>query len=193
MKLFFYPAFVIFLFSISQVWAQGDMPDHIKEKITYPVLDFHPWIGLIPVFDGAFSYNPELDYKIALDLYGRVKDSTSIHPVILEVARTYNLNIANGVPPEKIQIAAIIHGGLVQAILSEEEYQKKYQTTNPNLSALKALEDVGVKFYVCGQSMGFYDIAAVRITPIVKMAISAKTTFITLDQMGFSYLDVSGD
>lgn len=193
MKLFFYPAFVIFLFSFSQVWAQGDMPDHIKEKITYPVLDFHPWIGVIPVFDGAFSYNPELDYKIALDLYGRVKDSTSIHPVILEVARTYNLNIANGVPPEKIQIAAIIHGGLVQAILSEEEYQKKYQTTNPNLSALKSLEDVGVKFYVCGQSMGFYDISAERITPIVKMAISAKTTFITLDQMGFSYLDVSGD
>ncbi len=193
MKLFFYPALVFFLFSFSLVWAQGEMPDHIKEKITYPVLDFHPWIGVIPVFDGALSYNPELDYKVALDLYGRVKDSTSIHPVILEVARTYNLNIANGVPPEKIQIAAIIHGGLVQAILSEEEYQIKYQTTNPNLSALKILEDVGVEFYVCGQSMGFYGIAAERISPIVKMAISAKTTFITLDQMGFSYLDVSGD
>lgn len=193
MKLFFYPAFVLLFFSFSGVFAQGEMPDHIKEKITYPVLDFHPWIGVMPVSDGALTYNPELDYKVALDLYGRVKDSTAIHPVILEVARTYNLNIANGVPAEKIKIAAVIHGGLVQAILSEEEYQKKYQTSNPNLAALKALEDVGVKFYVCGQSMGFNNIDSERITPMVKMSVSAKSAFITLDQMGFSYLDVSGD
>ncbi|MEB2784723.1 DsrE family protein [Algoriphagus persicinus] len=122
-----------------------------------------------------------------------MKDSTAIHPVILEVARTYNLNIANGVPAEKIHIAAVIHGGLVQAILSEEAYQKKYQTSNPNLAAIKALENAGDKFYVCGQSMGFYNHSSKHITPLVKMAISAKTTFIILDQMGYSYLNVSDD
>lgn len=193
MKRFFYPLFLLILLNYSGVFAQGEMPDHIKEKITYPVFDFHPWVGVMPVSNGALPYDSTLDYKVALDLYGKVKDSTAIHPSILEVARTYNLNIANGVPADKIQIAAVIHGGLVQAILSEDEYQKKYQTTNPNLVAIKALESAGVKFYVCGQSMGFYNIENESITPMVKMAISAKTTFITLDQMGYSYLNVSDD
>lgn len=193
MKLFFYALTMLFMVNFSDAFAQDSMPAHIKENITYPVLDFHPWVGVIPVANGAFPYDPTLDYKIVLDLYGGVKDSTSIHPAIREIARTYNLNIANGVPADKILIAAVIHGGLVKAILSEEEYQKKYQTSNPNLAALKALEDVGVKFYVCGQSMAFNNIAQDKITTMVKMAVSAKTTFITLDKMGYSYLNVSDD
>ena len=193
MKLIYLPFLLILTFGISTAFSQGSLPPHMKENITYPILDFHPWVGVMPVVNPILTYNPAIDYRVALDLYGRVKDSTAIHPVILEVARTYNLTIANGIPAEKIQIAAVIHGGLVQAILNEEEYQKKYHTTNPNLPAIKSLEKVGVKFYVCGQSMGFNNIASERITSLVKVAVSAKTTFITLDQMGFSYLNVSED
>lgn len=193
MKKCFPALLVLFSASILQSFAQGDIPPHIKEKITYPVLDFHPWIGVMPVQDPVMIFDPELEYKVAIDLYGSIKDSTAIHSAILEVARTYNLNIANGVPPEKIKIAAVIHGGLVQAILNEENYEEKYSQANPNLVAIRALEEVGVKFYVCGQSMGFYNLDASHITPMVKMAISAKTTFITLEQMGYSYLNVSED
>ncbi|MBN3520596.1 DsrE family protein [Algoriphagus lutimaris] len=193
MKKYIPTLLILFLVSTLQSFAQGDIPPHIKEKITYPVLDFHPWIGVMPVQDPVMTYNPALDYKIAIDLYGSVKDSTSIHPVILEVARTYNLHIANGVPSEKIKIAAVVHGGLVQAILNEENYESKYSQPNPNLAAIKALEEVGVKFYVCGQSMGFYNLDASSITSMVNMAVSAKTTFIALDQMGYSYLNVSED
>jgi intracellular sulfur oxidation DsrE/DsrF family protein len=174
-------------------FAQGEMPPHIKENITYPVLDFHPWIGVMPVENPKMTYDPSLEYKVAIDLYGSVKDSTAIQSSILEVARTYNLHIANGVPADKIKIAAVIHGGLIQAILNEGDYESKYKTTNPNLIAIKALEEVGVQFYVCGQSMGFYNLDASNITPMVNMAVSAKTTFITLDQMGYSYLNVSED
>lgn len=193
MRLSFVPS-IVFFFALSfSAFAQDDLPPHIKENITYPVLDFHPWVGVMPVENPMMKYNSELEYKIAIDLYGRVKDSTAIHPVILEVARTYNLNIANGVPSEKIKIAAVIHGGLVQAILKEENYQEKYSQPNPNLAAIKALEEVGVKFYVCGQSMGFNNLKAGDITTLVNMTISAKTTFVTLDQLGYSYLNVSED
>ena len=95
------------------------LPPPIKESITYPALDFHPWIGVMPVEDPVMTYVPTITYRVALDLYGTMKDFSAIHPAILEVGRTYNLNIANGVPAEKIQIAAVIHGGLVQAILNE--------------------------------------------------------------------------
>lgn len=42
-------------------------------------------------------------------------------------------------------------------------------------------------------SMGFYNMRAENITPIVKVAVSAKTTSVTLDQKGYSYLNVSED
>ena len=193
MKKFIAPLLFVFMVINITCLAQGELPPHIKENITYPVLDFHPWVGVMPVENPEMTYDPDLEYKIAIDLYGRVKDSTAIQSAFLEVARTYNLHIANGVPPEKIKIAAVIHGGLIQALLKEENYQEKYSQANPNLAAIQALENVGVKFYVCGQSMGFNNLKADKITPMVKMAVSAKTTFITLDQMGYTYLNVSED
>lgn len=60
----------------------------------------------MPVANPAMTYNASLDYNIAIE----VRDSTAVHSVILEVARTNNLNIANGVPAGKIQIAAVIQG-----------------------------------------------------------------------------------
>jgi intracellular sulfur oxidation DsrE/DsrF family protein len=193
MKPFFYFIAVLLLANFSEAFAQNGMPPHIKDHITYPVLDFHQVVGVMPIENAALPYDPTIDYKIVLDLYGKMKDSTAIHPVFQEVARTYNLNIANGVPADKIHIAAVIHGGIVRAILSEENYQEKYQTANPNLAAIKALEDVGVKFYVCGQSVRFNNIDPGKVTPMVKVAISAKTAFVTLDQMGYSYLNISDE
>lgn len=173
--------------------AQEEIPLHIKEEITYPVFDFHPFVGVMPVEDPALTYDGSLDYKVAVDLYGRIKDSTAVQNPFLETARTYNLGIANGIPPEKLQLAGVIHGGLVNAILSDEEYQKKYGIPNPNLPVLQQLVDHGVKFYVCGQSMGFLNVSLDQISPLVKQAMSAKYSFITLDQMGYSFLDISGD
>ncbi|MEP0713595.1 DsrE family protein [Algoriphagus sp.] len=193
MKLFFFSLSLIFLANFTGAFAQEGMPPHIKDHITYPVLDFHPWVGVMPSKNAALPFDPTLDYKIVLDLYGKMKDSTAIHPVFQEVARTYNLNIANGVPADKIHMAAVIHGGIVRAILSEENYQEKYQTANPNLLAIKALEDLVVKFYVCGQSLAFNNIPSDKVTSLVKVAVSAKTSFITLDQMGYSYLNISDD
>ncbi len=181
------------LFISNQVFPQMKMPDHIKEKITYPVLDFAPWVGVMPVSDPVMPYDPSLSYKIAIDVYGSLKDSTKIHEPFTEIARTYNLFIANGVPAYKIKIAAIIHGGLSKAVINNEAYREKYGVDNPALLALQELKKVGVEFYLCGQSMSFLQIPQKDITSEVKVAISAKTSFVALDQMGYTYLNVSGD
>ena len=184
--------FVLILVSLSPSFSQN-MPPHIAEKITYPLLDFAPWVGVIPIENAAMPYDPSLDYKIAIDAYGTVKDSTKIHSVFTEIARTYNLHIANGVPADKIEIVAVIHGGLSLAAGTDAAYQEKYGLDNPNILAIKELEKVGVKFLMCGQSMSFRKVSAESITPQVKIALSAKTAFVMLDQMGFSYLNVSDD
>lgn len=173
--------------------GQMKMPDHIKEKMTYPVLDFAPWVGVVPISNPAMPYDPSLTYKIAIDVYGSLKDSTKLHEPFTEIARTYNLHIANGVPADRIKIAAIIHGGLSKAVMSNAAYRAKYGIDNPTILALYELQKVGVEFYLCGQSMAFLKIAQEDITPEVKVAISAKTTFVALDQMGYTYMDVSGD
>jgi intracellular sulfur oxidation DsrE/DsrF family protein len=172
-------------------FSQTQIPPYLEGKITYPVLDFHPFVGVIPIENPAIPYDPELEYRVAMDLYGKVKDSTAIHPVILEVARTYNLGIVNGVPAEKLKLVGVIHGGLNAVIFTDEEYHKKYGITNPNLPIIQKLKDIGVEFYVCGQSMAFWKISKEQITPMVPQVISAKFTFITLDQKGYSYLNVS--
>lgn len=173
--------------------SQESMPPHIAGKITYPLLDFAPWVGVMPIENAAMPYDPTLDYKIAIDVYGTVKDSTKMHSAFTEIARTYNLHIANGVPADKIEIVAVIHGGMSLAASTNVAYQEKYGIDNPNILAIKELEKVGVKFLMCGQSMSFWNIPAESITPEVKIAISAKTSFVMLDQMGFSYLNVSDD
>ena len=186
--------FTLLIASLSiPLFSQTQMPPYLEGKITYPVLDFHPFVGVIPIENPAIPYDPTLDYKVAIDLYGKVKDSTAIHPVILEVARTYNLGIANGVPSDKLKLVGVVHGGLNEVIFTDEEYQKKYGISNPNLPAIQKLKDAGVKFYVCGQSMAFWNISKEQITPLVPQVTSAKYTFITLDQQGYSYLNVSED
>jgi len=190
MKVVVFSLLLLICFSLTPAFAQVKMPDHIAEQITYPALDFAPWVGVIPFENAAMPYDPTLDYKIAIDVYGTVKDSTQIHPTLTEVARTYNLHIANGVPADQIEIVAVIHGGLSMAAATHDAYEEKYGIQNPNLLAIEALEEVGVKFLMCAQSMLFWNVPAEHITPEVKIAISAKTSFVMLDQMGFSYLSV---
>jgi intracellular sulfur oxidation DsrE/DsrF family protein len=193
MKKLLFLCLALVLIVQSTSFAQMTMPEHIKEKMTYPVLNFAPWVGVIPVVDPVMTYDPALTYKIAIDVYGTFKDSTKIYEPFTEIARTYNLFIANGVPADKIKIAAIVHGGLSRAVLSNAAFQEKYGIDNPTISALQELKKVGVEFYLCGQSMAFLQLPQEDITPEVKVAISAKTTFVALDQMGYTYLDVSGN
>jgi intracellular sulfur oxidation DsrE/DsrF family protein len=182
------------LFALLQVGflaAQNKTPSYWEENITYPVIDFGPWVGVFKIDPQALKYDPTLEYKVVLDIYDGIKDSTKVNGALLEVARTYNLLIANGAPREKVKVAAVIHGGSVFSILSEEVYMKRYQVSNPNLPLIAKLKEAGIELFVCGQNLGMFQLTAAQLTPDVKVALSAKTAFITLDQLGYSFLDVS--
>lgn len=72
--------FVLFYFPCNLEPRNGpnDLPDRIKEKMTYPVLDFAPWVGVVPISNPAMPYGPSLTYKIAIDVYGSLTDSNEI-------------------------------------------------------------------------------------------------------------------
>jgi len=150
-------------------------------------------MGVVDTDNAVLKYNPEIDYKVVIDVYDKVKDSSKLASTLSEVGRTYNLNIANGVPEDKLKMAVVIHGGAVRAILNDVAYEEKYGIKNPNLEALRVYKEHGIQFYVCGQSVGFMNLSSDKLAPEIDVAVSAKTAFITLDQLGYSYLNVNED
>jgi intracellular sulfur oxidation DsrE/DsrF family protein len=183
---------IITLFQFS-IFAQDSLPPHLEGKMKYPAFKLHTYMGVVDTENTVLKYDPLIDYKLAIDVYDKVKDSSKLAGTFREVGRTYNLNIANGVPKDKLKVAVVIHGGAISSILNDGAYEKKYGIKNPNSEALRVYKENGVQFYVCGQSIGFMNIPQEDLAPEIEIAISAKTAFITFDQLGYSYLNVNED
>jgi intracellular sulfur oxidation DsrE/DsrF family protein len=82
----------------------------------------------------------------------------------------------------------VIHGPAAQFVINDEEYKKKYNTSNPNIPLFKELTDAGVKIFVCGQSLNKRNIAKEAVAPEVKISLSAITTLTTYQLKGYSVL-----
>lgn len=183
---------VLALFQFSS-FAQDSLPPYLEGKIKYPAFKLHNYMGVIDTDNTVLKYNSAIDYKVVIDVYDKIKDSTQLAGTLREVGRSYNLNIANGVPREKLKMAVVIHGWAVYAVLNDEAYEKKYGIKNPNLEALKLYKEEGIEFYICGQNLGFFNIPQEDLATEIDISISAKTALITLDQLGYSYLNVNED
>ncbi len=190
-KLLLIPVMALISLTLSAQSLPPELPPHLEGNVTYPVFDFNPFVGVINTENTALNYDPDLTYKVVIDVYNRVQDSSRLHMALFSAARTYNLIIANGVPQENVHMAIIVHGGAVNALLTEEEYKKKYHVSNPNLEPISMMKQAGVNFYVCGQNLGFLNLPQSSITKDVEVTLSAKTTIITLDQMGYTYMNLS--
>ena len=160
-------------------------------RITYPVFDQETWIGVIEGAHPAVPYDETIDYKVMIDTYDRVDNTSGTYSPLNTAARTYNLLAALGVPDDKISMALIIHGGAVDAFLSDEAYQARFNRDNPNLPLIRAMHAQGVKFYVCGQTLGFRNIPNEDMCEEAEVTLSAKTAMIIFDQRGYSYLNVN--
>jgi len=181
------------IFISSNVYSQDSLPLHLKGKIKYPAIDLHPMMGVLDIDSDALFYDASIDYKVVIDAYDDPKDSTQIYNPFSEAARTYNLNIANGVPKSKLQMVVVFHNLNMDPVLNNESYNLKHGIENPNIEVIRTLKDLGVDFYVCGQILGFMNIPKENLAREIEIAISAKTAFIMLDQMGYSYLNVNED
>jgi len=183
---------VLVLFQFSS-FAQDSLPPYLEGKIKYPAFKLHTYMGVIDTDNTVLKYNPQIDYKVVVDVYDKIKDSTKLAGTLREVGRSYNLNIANGVPKEKLKMAVVIHGWAVYAVLNDDAYEKKYGIKNPNTEALRKYKEAGIEFYICGQNLGFFNIPQEDLASEIDISISAKTALITLDQLGYSYLNVNED
>ena len=144
--------------------------------------------GIYDLPDAEEKIDPTLTYNIVIEVVRASEKPEDVNWALNNVARLLNLHAMAGVPKEKLNVVLAIHGGAAFTVKNNAEYKKKYGVDNPNLELYKALQDAGVKIFVCGQSLIARDIDKDKLVPGIKMASSMLTTMTTYQLKGYAML-----
>lgn len=153
-----------------------------QEKI-YPAIQGYGAINTVP-FE-TVKPDPEAQYKFVMEVYYGYEDKTKLYGMLDYVARVYNAHIYGGVPAENLDFALVIFSGATPTVLTNEEFQKRFEMDNPNLAVLDELKRVGVRVIVCGQSMMKQDLQPNMIHPGVELYLSRITATTDLINKGY--------
>lgn len=93
-------------------------------------------------------------------------------------ARFINMNVAAGVPEDRIAIAVVVHGKAVFDLTTREG--------NGSAAMVRAMLDHGVRFIVCGQSAAAYGVVKEDLIEGVELHLSAMNAHAQLQQDGYT-------
>lgn len=145
--------------------------------------------GIYDVPEASVKPDPNIEYKIVIDVYGgAVEDKSQTDGSLNNVARMINLHAVGGVSPENIKVVLAIHGKSTYSILTDKAFKERFGIDNPNTLLLKELNDSGVIITVCGQSLLGREIAINEINPLAEVAVSMLTTVSTYQMKGYGLL-----
>lgn len=147
-----------------------------------PVIEkFGPYV---PLGEPDFPTPVTVPMKAVFDV-ARTQGPGEPNPRLETPARFLNMHADAGVPVERIQLALVVHGPAARDLLTDEAYRKRYGTANPNRALLEALGAAGVQIILCGQTAAFGGYTAEELLPEVKLALSAMTALVSLQDQGF--------
>lgn len=115
-------------------------------------------------------------------------DTASLNEELNTVARFVNMHTRSGIPLTNLDIAVVLHGEALKSALLESAYVRRFDTANPNIELLFKLHDAGVRFFACGQSLGFRKIGREELASPVKVGLSAMTLLATMQSDGYVLL-----
>jgi intracellular sulfur oxidation DsrE/DsrF family protein len=144
-----------------------------------------------PVFaleQADFPLDLERDYKLVFDIHNSPEDPTAINPMIETLARFLNMHASAGVPLAQLKVVGVIHNKASKDAMNNSYYREKFGVDNPNLPLLAALEEAGVRIYMCGQSIHARQIDPQRLAAPVQTALSAMTVFVSLQGEGYQLI-----
>ncbi len=144
--------------------------------------------GIYEVPDASVRPDPNLEYKIVIDVYGGADDKKKIDRSLNNVARMLNLHAVGGVPPENMKVVLAVHGGSTFSILDDDTYKSKFGVDNPNSALIAELKQAGVKLAVCGQSLKGRSIDSEQVNTNVELATSMLTTVTMYQLRGYALL-----
>jgi intracellular sulfur oxidation DsrE/DsrF family protein len=161
------------------------IPAHSQIRL-FPVIKNYG--GIFQVQDAVEKPTPNQAYNIVIELVTGADEPKQLNNSLNNIARLFNLHVIGGVAKEDLTIVVAIHGEAAYSILDNQQYQEKYNTNNPNLALYKELNDAGVKFFICGQSLVARNIDRKRMAPEVSIATSMLTVVTTYQLKGYAYL-----
>jgi len=144
--------------------------------------------GTISEIEDVVDPDPNLEYKIVIDLKAASPDAAKINPGLNNVARMLNLHAAGGIKKENLHVIAAIHGNATHTVLDNSGYQKHYGVDNPNLELISQLKQAGVDLNVCGQSLIARNNGFENINPDITIALSMLTVVTERQMKGYGLL-----
>lgn len=158
---------------------------HAQTKVN-PVIKHFGAVSEIPY--AVEKPDTKMAYKVVVEVNTDNPKPEQLHEFFEKTAAAVNLHALGGVSGNKLQMVLVIHGPAAQYVVNDADYQKRFNTKNPNLPLFQELEQAGVKIFVCGQSLEKRKIDPATVTPEVKVALSAITTLTTYQLKGYALL-----
>lgn len=176
--------FVILFIVLSNLFA---VKAQIPDAKTGHVIDGYGKAYSIENADLKLNINKE--YKVIFDIYTDNSKGNEINPLLNIVARYLNMHAQQGVLKENMKVAVILHGAATKSALSNEAYQKQFETNNPNSGLIQKLNNANVEIYVCGQSYFANGFKLNEKSNDVKLALSALTALVEYQTNGYQLIN----
>lgn len=136
-----------------------------------------------------FKTDTSKPLKVVFDVSRSFDNPNETNTLFEAAARFLNLHVDAGIPLDNIKIAIVVHGSAVNDILNDEQYLKRHPSVttkiNPNSPLLSQLAKYGAQIILCGQSAAYNNIDKSDTQKDVKMALSAMTALVQLQNEGY--------
>ncbi|MDH5366023.1 MAG: DsrE family protein [Cyclobacteriaceae bacterium] len=156
-----------------------------QEKINPVVKNFG---GIYPIPHATVKTDPNIEYKIIIDVLTGTKNPADTAWSLINVARMLNLHAVSGANMNTMEVVLAVHGSATYTILNNETYRNRFEVDNPNIPIIKELQEAGVKFTVCGQSMQSRGVKPNELFNKIEIATSMLTTVTTYQLKGYAFL-----
>lgn len=127
-----------------------------------------------------YKTKEDMELKAVFDIMNSPEDHNQLNATIETAARFLNMHAQSGVPADQLKIALVVHNKASKDIITNEAYQKRYGTNNPNYELVQALLDAGGQIIFCGQSSLSRDFPREELIDGVQLSLSAMTALIQL-------------
>ncbi|MEQ5792391.1 DsrE family protein [Muricauda sp. NFXS6] len=135
--------------------------------------------------DPDFKTDKSKEFKVVFDVKVGPESDTEINRNLNTVARFLNMHAQSGVPASQLKVALIVHGTAARNLLKDVAYKDRYKVANPNRKLVEDLLEAGVEVIMCGQSSKTRELPKEELIPGVKIALSAMTANIQLQNQGY--------
>ena len=139
------------------------------------------------VEDPTFTMPADHEYRVVWEMVDGADEPTDVDPGYVTLARFLNLHARHGVDPDRIHLAAVVHGSGWHALLNDEAYGARFDDLeNPSRTLIEELLANGVEIVLCGQTAGARGVDRAELLPGVEMGLSAMTALHWFQSRGYT-------